>query len=129
MQKLLLIAVGGAIGAVLRAVVSDLATRVAGDGFPFGTLIVNVVGCAAIGFLGALVLGDGPISMREDVRAGILVGLLGGLTTYSTFSWETMGLLEEGLRGRALANVLANTGLALVAVLLGARVAQRIFGL
>jgi CrcB protein len=127
MTKLLFIAIGGGIGAVLRYSVGGWAQRLTQGSFPVGTLAVNLSGCLAIGFLGALFAG--PWLVREEYRFGILVGLLGGFTTFSTFGWETLSLSNEGQFGMALGNILLSNALGLFAVWLGYRVAERIYGL
>src|SRR3990172_12184263 len=123
MTKLLFIAVGGAIGSVLRYSVGGWAQRLTQGSFPVGTLAVNLCGCLAIGFLGALLAG--PWLVREEYRFGILVGLLGGFTTFSSYGWETFALTNEGQFGMALANVLLSNGFGLLAVWAGYRVAEK----
>lgn len=127
MTKLLFIAIGGAIGAVLRYSVAGWAQRATTGAFPLGTLAVNLSGCLAIGFLGALFAG--PWLVREEYRFGILVGLLGGFTTFSTFGWETFSLSNDGQFGLAAANLLLSNALGLFAVWLGYRVAEKFYGL
>jgi CrcB protein len=113
------IAVGGGAGAVLRYLVSGWAQRMTPGAFPLGTLTVNVVGCLVIGWLAGIFAG--PAILRDGHRLGLLVGLLGGFTTFSSFGWETMKLLSEGRTGAALLNVgLANV-LGLCAVWVGYR--------
>lgn len=126
MVKLLFIGAGGAVGAVLRYVLSGWCQRLADTTFPIGTLGVNVLGCLLIGALTAMF--TGPIIVREEYRAALLIGLLGGLTTFSTYGWETLALASEGWFSRALANVLVTNALALTAVWVGYRAAQRIVG-
>jgi CrcB protein len=126
MFKVMLIAVGGGGGAVLRYVVSAWGQRITAGSFPIGTMIVNVSGCLAIGLIGALL--GGPVLVREEYRVAILVGLLGGYTTFSSFGWETFMLLGDGQFARAVANVLLSTLLGLAAVWLGYRLGERWFG-
>ena len=126
MRVLLWIACGGALGAVLRYGLSVGCQRLAGGVFPVGTLAVNVAGCLLIGFLGALL--SGPALLRDELRLGLLVGVLGGFTTFSTFGWETFALLNDGEWSRAAANVVASNALGLAAVWLGYRVAQQLGG-
>jgi CrcB protein len=125
MQKLLSIAIGGAAGSVLRYLVSSWGQRAQG-GFPAGTLLVNVLGSLSIGVLA--VAFAAPQSVRVELRLLLIVGLLGGFTTFSTFALETFRMAEEGARGRALSNVLLSNALCLLAVWIGYRVAQRYFG-
>ena len=121
MSQVLAVAAGGAAGAVLRLWVSSAVYALAGRDFPYGTLAVNVLGSLAMGVLFVLLV------ERMDAdplwRAGLLIGLLGAFTTFSTFSMETLALLEEGQAGRALANmglsVMLCVGAAWLGVLLG----------
>lgn len=118
------VAVGGSVGALLRFAISRWAAGAIGTGFPWGTLIVNAVGAFLIGFLFAWsaqrLLGIAPAA-----RALVLTGVLGALTTFSTFSLETLELVQGGELVRAGINVAANLGLSLVLVwagyVLGAR--------
>jgi CrcB protein len=126
MLKYALIAVGGATGSLLRYALQGVGQRMIEGIFPIGTLLVNVLGCFVIGFLNALFTGPWPI--RADLRVGLLVGVLGGFTTFSSFGWETFSLANEGQWPRALANVLLSVVLGLAAVWAGDRLAQRWFG-
>ncbi len=116
-QQLALIAVGGALGALLRFAIASGAAAVFGRGFPYGTLIVNVLGSCLIGML--YVLLTERILAAPGWRALLIVGLLGALTTFSTFSIETLQLVESGALARAGANVAANVLLCLAACWLG----------
>ena len=101
--QLLAIALGGALGAVLRFLLSTRVYAWLGRGFPYGTLAVNVLGSFLMGFLTIVLLER---SMADPAwRAVILVGFLGAFTTFSTFSIETLMLLEEGEMLRAGLNV------------------------
>lgn len=106
MSLLVYIALGGAVGAVLRYGVSSGVHRVFGASFPFGTLTVNIFGCFAMGLLYALLM------ERMDVepawRAAIFIGVLGAFTTFSSFSMETLNLLELGEHERALLNIIVS---------------------
>jgi CrcB protein len=126
MVKFALIMVGGAVGSVLRYLLQGFGQQLTRTTFPLGTLIVNVVGCLAIGFLSALF--NGPLPIRAEYRAGIVVGVLGGFTTFSAFGWETFSLANEGQFLRATANVLLSVVVGLAAVFAGYRIAQRWFG-
>lgn len=110
---LALIALGGAVGAVMRFTLSSAAAALFGRGFPYGTLLVNVLGSCVIGAL--YVLLTERVVGGAGWRAFAVVGLLGALTTFSTFSMETLLMLEAGHLGRAAANVLLNVSLCLVA--------------
>ncbi|HZM00442.1 MAG TPA: fluoride efflux transporter CrcB [Planctomycetota bacterium] len=123
MEKLLYVAVGGGLGSVLRYLLGAWGQRAAGtERFPVGTLLVNVLGCLAMGVLGALFALHRP---RDEWRLLLLIGLLGGFTTFSSFAFETLGLAEDGARGRALANILLSNALCLLAVWVGYRLTQR----
>ena len=87
--------------------------RLAGDAFPYGTLIANVLGCLAIGLLFSAV------EEKPGPRAFLIIGLLGGFTTFSAFGHVTVALASKGQFGPALGNVAANMILCLVAVFLG----------
>lgn len=129
MLKLLLIAVGGATGSVLRYLVAGWSQQLAGSGFPLGTLVVNCSGCLLIGFLGALFSPLSPHLVREEYRVAILIGLLGGFTTFSTFGWETFTLINAGQFARAAGNVAGSVLIGLAGVWLGYRCGERLFGL
>jgi CrcB protein len=116
-MQLLAIALGGALGALARYLVSSGIHAVLGRGFPYGTLVVNVLGSLLMGFL--LVQFTERLGMPPQARALWLVGFLGGFTTFSTFSVETLGLLEEGELLRAGANVALNLVLCLLAAWAG----------
>lgn len=112
-MTVLLVAAGAAVGAPLRYVVDRWVQTRLGAGFPWGTLVVNVVGSFVLG----LVIGSG--SAGDEVIALVGTGFCGALTTYSTFSYETLRLLEDGARWRAVANVLVSMAAGLAAAALG----------
>jgi len=124
--KLLMIMAGGGAGALLRYAVAGWAQRLGNGSFPLGTLTVNVVGCLVLGLLGALFAG--PHLIREEYRVGILVGLLGAFTTFSTFGFETFTLANEGQFRLAAVNILLSNGFGLIAVWFGYRAAGRWLG-
>ena len=113
MLQILAIASGGAVGAVARFFVSTGVYRLLGRDFPWGTLAVNVFGSFGMGLLFVLLLERSLIG--PEVRAAILVGFLGSFTTFSTFSLETLTLVEQGETLRALMNVAASLLLCVVA--------------
>ena len=113
------VALGGALGSVARYACSTAAARWLGAGFPYGTLFVNVAGSFAIGLLAALVSSDGRPVLGIDARAFVLVGVLGGFTTFSSFSLETLELARGGALGAAGANVALSVVLCLVGAWLG----------
>ena len=92
-----------------------LAGRFAGYGFPWGTLTVNVLGCAVVGALGALFAPSGPLHLRHDLRMVLIVGILGGFTTFSAFSLEALQLVQRGAPGAAAGYVTASVVLCLLA--------------
>ncbi len=103
------IAIGGAIGALLRFWVSNGIYLLLGRGFPYGTLAVNVIGSFAMGLLYVLMLERMEIS--AEWRAVLMVGLLGAFTTFSTFSIDTMNLIEAGDLTKAGLNMIVSVGL------------------
>ena len=117
MTQLLAIAAGGAAGAVLRFLMSGWVYTWLGRGFPYGTLVVNVVGSLLMGLLSALLIER--LSLGPEWRAAILIGLLGGFTTFSTFSIETLNLIEAGAHAKALANAALSVVLCVGAVWVG----------
>jgi fluoride exporter len=121
MNHMLAVAVGGAFGSVLRFGMSTALHQLIGRGFPVGTLLVNVVGSLLMGFL-FIVLMD-----RDSViRSGVLVGVLGGFTTFSAFSMETFHLIEQGAGLRAAAYVLISVVLCIGATWLGVLLARNL---
>ena len=116
-QKLLAVGAGGCIGAVLRYVVSLASARWFGTALPWGTLIVNAAGGLLIGLLMELSIATDLIS--PGMRLFLVTGILGGLTTFSTFSHETMSLIGEGSYGLAALNTGLNLVLAFGGVALG----------
>lgn len=117
MQQLLAIAGGGALGAVLRFSMSSNIYRVLGREFPYGTLAVNVLGSLLMGLFFILIVERGTLS--AEWRSVIMIGFLGAFTTFSTFSIETLALLESGELGRAALNVFLSVALCLGATWLG----------
>jgi CrcB protein len=124
--KYALIAVGGAAGSLLRYLLQGWGQALTASTFPLGTLVVNVLGCFAIGFLSFALSGPWPVA--PEYRIGLLVGVLGGFTTFSAFGWETFAMANDGQGLRALLNVLLSVALGLVAVWGGYRIAERWFG-
>jgi CrcB protein len=115
--EILVIGVGGFIGAIARYGLSGLVQRVAGASFPAGTLLVNVVGCALIGAVMCLV--QERQLLAPSMRRFLVVGLLGGFTTFSAVAYETFELLRGGDWRLAMVNAVANVLLGLAAVALG----------
>lgn len=118
MNQLIVVALGGACGAVTRFLVSSGLYQWLGRDFPYGTLVVNVIGSFLIGLLTeALILHR--ISIGMEYRSAILVGFIGAFTTFSTFSLETFYLLEQGNFSKAGLNIALSVGGCLFAVWLG----------
>ena len=117
MTQWLAIAAGGALGAMMRYGVSNGIHLLLGRGFPYGTLTVNVMGSLVMGLLYVLMLERSSVS--PEWRGLLQVGLLGAFTTFSTFSIETLLLIENGELLKAGANVLLSVLLCLVAVWFG----------
>jgi len=116
MTNILFVALGGSIGAVLRYLMSIFMIQVFGSSFPFGTLLVNVLGSFLMGIVYAL---RQLSHLSPEVKSLVGVGLLGALTTFSTFSNETLLLMQEGLWFKSMLNVLLNVTLCLFMVYLG----------
>lgn len=115
------IAIGGAVGALSRY---GMALAIGRGTFPWSTLVVNVSGSLLFGFLAIWLASRLP--MATDLRAFVLVGLLGSFTTFSTFSWETMVLLENGAFVKAGLNMFANVTVCLLAVIAGVALARQL---
>lgn len=124
MKQILAIAVGGSLGALLRYGVANGVHAVLGRGFPYGTLVVNVSGCLAMGVLYVLLVER--LAVSPEWRAALLIGVLGAFTTFSSFSMETFALFEEGERMKALMNVVLSVSLCLAAVWLGVLAGRRL---
>ena len=124
MKTLLLIACGGAFGAIFRYGASLGVYSILGRGFPYGTLFVNVTGSLLMGFLSIVMLER--FNIGPEWRAAILVGVLGSFTTFSAFSIETLNLFEQGDMMRALANIVLSVMVCLVAVWLGVSLGRQL---
>lgn len=117
------IGVGGAAGAMLRYGMGQLAELLFGKGFPYGTLSVNVLGSLLIGLCYVLLVERAGVS--EAWRLGLIVGVLGAFTTFSSFSLETLQLVDHSSLLLAFVNVLANVLLCLAACMLGLFMARQ----
>lgn len=123
-SKLLAIAGAGAVGALFRFGLSNGVHRLVGRDFPYGTLLVNVIGSFLIGYFFVIFL-ERSIA-AEAWRLAVLVGLLGSFTTFSTFSLETMNLISDGAYLRAALNVLLSVFLCLAATWVGITLARNL---
>jgi len=121
----LLIALGGAVGSLLRYLVGGAVQRMSDSGFPVGTMVVNVSGCFIIGVLVRQFLN---MQLSPELRALLIVGFCGGFTTFSTFSAETLGLIEGGEYGRAAGYVVLSVTLCLAATLAGMTTMRLVMG-
>ena len=124
MNQLLAIAAGGAVGSMLRFLMSTWVHSFASRGFPYGTMTVNVLGSLAMGFLFVVFLDR--LADNAVLRAGILIGALGGFTTFSSFSIETFNLIEQGDLVRAMLNIVGSLILCVSATWLGVMIGRQV---
>lgn len=122
MRLIILLGVAGALGALSRYALGGIVERGTGTSFPYGTLVINVLGCLIIGYFMQFALTTNVIS--PDIRLMVTIGFLGAFTTFSTFSYETTKLLEEGQNVSVILNIAMNVGLGLLATLLGTLLAR-----
>jgi CrcB protein len=122
-QTVLFVAIGGGLGSVTRYSLTLMSNAWFGPGFPTGTLLVNTLGAGLIGFLAAVL--STPAIPSEALRAGILIGFLGGLTTFSTFAADTITLADTHHWGMSVVNVILNNSAAIGCALLGIWLARR----
>lgn len=121
MTRFTLIFIGAGLGGVLRYALGTWIQTRSGAIFPIGTLTVNVLGCVLIGFLGSILAAN---VVREEYRLAIVVGVLGGFTTFSTFGMETAFLISRADWWRAGLNIVLSNALGLLAVWAGMRAAD-----
>jgi CrcB protein len=121
--KIIYVGLGGFIGASLRYLTSGIVGRFTTQGsFPYGTFVVNMLGCLLIGFLAGLA--DSRDIFTATSRAFVFTGILGAFTTFSTFSYETMGLFQSGGTSQALTNMGLQIVLGLMAVWVGIQISN-----
>ncbi len=126
MAAYLWIAIGSALGGVARYWCSGVAARVIGETFPWGTIIVNIVGCFIIGFFATITGPDGRVFADTLTRQFVMIGLLGGYTTFSSFSLQTLALVQDGEWLLASANIALSAIACLLAVWAGYALAASI---
>ena len=119
MLAYLWIGLGGALGSMARHFCNGAVGAIMGVEFPWGTLLINVLGSFVIGFAAATMNADGRFPVNNDVRQFVMVGICGGYTTFSSFSLQTMTLMQGGHYLAALGNIGASVVLCLIAVWLG----------
>ena len=124
LSLIMAVALGGSIGAVLRFVISFYVNKLAGTSFAYGTLGVNVLGSFIIGFL--VLYFEQTIS--PNLKAMLITGMLGALTTFSTFSLETVMMLQQSLYTKAFLNITLNIIFTLSATILGMMLFKKIYG-
>jgi len=124
LKTILLIAVGGALGAVMRFLSQVTVYELVGRSFPYGTLFVNVTGSFLMGLLSIFLVEK--FNLGAEWHMAILIGVLGSFTTFSTFSIETLVLFEQGDMFKALANIMLSVTLCIGAVWTGAYFAKQI---
>jgi CrcB protein len=116
----MIVGIGGAIGSIARAGMTDLVTRWVGKDFPFGTVVVNITGAIVMGLLaGYGETEPGKLIFSPGARAFLMIGVLGGYTTFSSFSLQTFLLMEQGNITGALLNVLLSVLLCVAGIWLG----------
>ncbi len=125
MQIYLWIGFGSALGGMARYWCSGAMARLIGETFPWGTLFVNVLGCLIIGFFATVTSPDGRLFVDQTTRQFVMLGVLGGFTTFSSFSLQTLNLLNDGEWLYASLNVGVSVMLCLVAVWIGHIVAEQ----
>ena len=124
MMQLLVIGAGGAIGAIARYLLSSWVYSLSGRAFPWGTLAVNLLGSLLIGFFSVWLLER--MTLSSEMRALLMVGFLGAFTTFSTFSLETLLLLQEGAVARAGVNIVVSVITCIFAAWMGTLIARAI---
>jgi CrcB protein len=122
MNVILLVAVGGAVGSVARYLMASSIQTATGWAFPLGTVLVNILGCFLIGILYVLLVARP--DPRPDLRALLMVGVMGGFTTFSSFSLETVTMAMNGDFGGATLNVVISVVACLAGTILGVTLAR-----
>ena len=123
LNQYLVIALGGALGSVLRFWIGtgiDSTFSRGGTIFPWGTIVVNITGCLIIGLFATVTAPEGRLLVNPLVRPFVMIGIMGGYTTFSSFSLQTLNLWNDNQRWEAMGNVLVSVVLCLAGVWLGA---------
>lgn len=115
----LIVALGGVIGSIARYWFGDLGTTLLTDAFPWGILLVNVLGCFVIGFFSEATGASGMLTVSAELRAFVIVGICGGFTTFSSFSLGTVALLASGHWLSGIGNIVLSVLLCLIGVTIG----------
>ena len=116
-MRLMLIAVGGAIGSVARYLLSSTVLRATGSLFPAGTFAVNVIGCFVFGLIAGAA--EQRVQIAPELRVFLLVGVLGGFTTFSSYAFESFGLMRDGQFAWAAVNVVGQVVAGLLGIWVG----------
>jgi CrcB protein len=120
------VAIGGALGTTGRYWLSGVVARLIGETFPWGTLLINVTGSLLIGFFATLTGPDGRLFVGSTARQFVMIGICGGYTTFSSFSLQTLNLVNDGEWLYAGSNILLSVALCLIAVWGGNMLASNI---
>jgi len=129
LTQYLIVGAGGALGSMLRywvATLIDSGAQKGGVIFPWGTILVNITGCFIIGFIFTVSATEGRLFLSPLTRQFIMIGILGGYTTFSSFSLQTLTLAQDGQWWGAAANVMLSVVLCLIGVWLGAMLAAMV---
>jgi protein CrcB len=119
MTSYLWIGLGGALGSIARAWLAVAVVRITGPQFPWGTILINVLGSFVIGFFSTLTGSGSRFAVPADVRAFVMVGICGGFTTFSSFSLQTFELARDGRMAQALCNIVLSIVVCLLVVATG----------
>jgi fluoride exporter len=127
MMQTLVVALGGALGAISRYWFALAAAGISRN-LPWGTILINIIGSFIIGFFGSLTVAHGRLPASENLRLFVLVGVCGGFTTFSSFSLQTLDLLRGGAVGRACLNIGISVMFCLLAVAAGYQSGHKLSG-
>ncbi len=124
LTRYLWVALGGALGSMSRYWIAEAMVRLTGPRFPWGILLINVVGSFIIGYFGAFSARNGRLPVPVEIRVFVMVGICGGFTTFSSFSLQTFDLLRSGEVLMAGLNIVGSVVLCLAAVWFGVTIGQ-----